>query len=44
MNQIQQTATVTGSIVVVELYAYVLIFMVAFTIVDLFKKYKNRKK
>lgn len=44
MVEVKETIETTGSIVVVQLYAGILITMIVISVKDVYKKFKNNKK
>lgn len=44
MVEVKETIETTGSIVIVEMYAGIIITMIIVSIHDIYKKFKNNKK
>lgn len=44
MVEVKETIETTGSIVIVQLYAGIIITMIVVAIKDIYKKFKNNKK
>ena len=44
MNEVNNVANTTGSIVIVEMFTGILLTMIIVSIVDLIKNFKNRNK